>query len=245
MILSAKEASGVNANRSFSDFALIETGLSPSRERGYEDKHKTFGGAYFSTLYGNDIYNQLKSNFIATRGDYSAALKMTKDYTDTHYGDTYINGFKQKTDSPIEKVLGYKGNDVTPFIQKDLLNQLQSSFNADNYTIIEDGVNKNITAKEAFDKKISTEYWETLPLTGETPEVIRHIRTKDGVKKYQYPVNLVGHSGNQWDVVLQTPTSRHNLFLIAPRLGVTSYTPNEKSIEKDYQANRRKGSFHG
>jgi hypothetical protein len=218
LILSTKGAGGLGSNKSLSDFALKEVGLN-SRH------NQSLGGAYFGVIYGNDIYNQLNSNFIATRGDYQAALKMTKDYVDTHYGETYVNGFKQVSDSPVEKYLGYKGNAVTPYIQNDIRNQLQVSF-------------------DEAKKGSPNDYWETVPqkkgiLNNGGVEVARHVNGKE----YRYPVELVGRAGNQWDVVVKTPYGQRNLFLVAPHLGVTTYKPNKEAIDKDFQANKRKGWF--
>lgn len=220
LILSNKGAGGLGAGKSLADFALQEVGLN-SRH------NKELGGAYFGVIYGNDIYNQLNSNFIATRGDYEAAKKMTQDYVDTHYGDTYVNGFKQKTDSPIEKYLGYKGNAITPYVQNDMLNQLSVSF---------------ASAK----KDHPNDYWETVPLkkgmlSQTAPEISRHVNGKE----FRYPVELVGRAGNQWDVVVKTPTGQRSLFLVAPHLGVTTYQPNKEAIEKDFKANKPKGWLHG
>ncbi len=220
LILSNKGAGGLGAGKSLADFALQEVGLN-SRH------NQALGGAYFGVIYGNDIYNQLNSNFIATRGDYEAAKKMTQDYVDTHYGDTYVNGFKQKTDSPIEKYLGYKGNAITPYVQNDMLNQLSVSF---------------ASAKKDHPK----DYWETVPLkkgmlSSTAPEISRHVNGKE----FRYPVELVGRAGNQWDVVVKTPTGQRSLFLVAPHLGVTTYQPNKEAIEKDFKANKPKGWLHG
>lgn len=220
LILSSKGAGGLGAGKSLADFALQEVGLN-SRH------NNALGGAYFGVIYGNDIYNQLNSNFIATRGDYQAAKKMTQDYVDTHYGDTYVNGFKQKTDSPIEKYLGYKGNEITPYVQNDLLNQLSTSF-------------------AQSKKDHPSDYWETVPLkkgilSNAGAEISRHVNGKE----YRYPVELVGRAGNQWDVVVKTPYGQRNLFLVAPHLGVTTYQPNKEAIEKDFKANKPKGWFHG
>jgi len=220
LILSNEGAGGLGAGKSLADFALQEVGL--------DSRHnKALGGAYFGIIYGNDIYNQLNSNFIATRGDYDAAKKMTQDYVDTHYGDTYVNGFKQKTDSPIEKYLGYKGNAITPYVQNDMLNQLSVSF---------------ASAK----KDHPNDYWETVPLkkgmlSQTAPEISRHVNGKE----FRYPVELVGRAGNQWDVVVKTPTGQRSLFLVAPHLGVTTYKPNKEAIEKDFKANKPKGWFNG
>lgn len=214
LILTTKGAAGIGASKPLYKFALQSVGY-PT-----DSKMSQFGGQYFGVIYGNDIYNQLNSNFIATRGDYDSAVKMTKDYVAQHYGDTYINGSKQITDSPIEKYLGYKGNGVTPYVQQDMLNQLSTSFNKSK-------------------KNNPNDYWETLPLKNNIAEVIRTVNGK----KFTYPVNLVGRAGNQWDVVVQTPYGNRNIFLVAPNLGVTSYVPNKEAINMAYAAHKKKGWF--
>jgi hypothetical protein len=212
--MSVLGAGGIGATKSFADLALKETGLN-------KDK---LGGKYFATIYGNDIYDQLHSNFNSAGGDYATAKKMTQDYVREHYGETYINGGKQITDSPIEKYLGYKGREATPFIQQDILNQLTE-------------------AVKGSKENNPNDYWETLPFNGKTPELLRHVRTKDGMKQYRYPVNIVGRAGDQWDVVVDTPYDRRNLFLVAPHLGVTTYTPNKAEIDKNIKAHSHKGWF--
>lgn len=216
LVLVSKGAAGIGASTPLYAMALQEVGLVKIKD------YSSVGGQYFAVLYGNDIYNQLNSNFMATRGDYNAALKMTQDYVDNHYGTTYINGYEQKTDSPVEKYIDkhsvYPGNNMTTYIQQDLLNQLQPQF-------------------EAAKKNSPNDYWETLPLKNGVAEVIRTVNGK----KYQYPVNLVGRAGNQWDVILNTPYGQRNLFLVAPHVGVTSYQPNIQDIDKNFKANRKKG----
>lgn len=211
MILSTKGAGGLGANKPHYKFALEETGINPGKNG------INMGGSYFAVLYGNDIYNQLQSNFTTTRGDYPTALKMTQSYVDEHYGETTVNGGKQITDSPIEKYLGYKSHDVTPFIHQDLLNHLSANFEL---------------AKAGH----PDDYWQTEPLKSGVAEVTRHVKTKDGMKVYRYPVNLLGRAGNQWDVVVQTPQGPRNLFLVAPNLGITTYQPDKKAIDKAYMS---------
>lgn len=213
--LTKGQAAGLGANVSLGNFALNQVGYGNDKQAAAK-----FGGAYFATLYGNDLYDQLNSNFMTTRGDYAAALQMTKDYANTHYGETYINGAKQISDSPIEKYLGYKGNEVTPFVQQDLLDQLAPSF-------------------EKAKKNYPDDSWETLPLKNGVAEAIRTIKTKDGEKQYRYPINLVGRAGNQWDVVVQTPYGNRNLFVLAPHVGVSTYQPNKQNIDKNLSSHRR------
>lgn len=230
MELSKGRASGPRSSKSFADFALQTVGLSG----------RNLGGTYFNTIYGNDIYDQLKSNFDAAKGDFDTAKKMTQDYVDHHYGETRVNGDIQTTDSPIEKFLGYKDPHVTPYIQQDAVNQFTAAFE------------KN---------KDPNDYWETKPidvhanhpknkllmlnpLSKYPPiELIRHVKTDKGVQSFTYPVHLLGRPGGTWDVVVQTPTGNHNIFLVAPHLGITTYKPNKDYIDKNYKASLHRGLF--
>jgi hypothetical protein len=221
--VSALGASGMGKSQSLSDMALQQVDLG----------NKNLGGGFFKVLYGNDIYQQLYSNYIASGGDYDSALKMTKDYVNQHYSETRINGDTRYTDNGIEKALGYKDPKVVPYIQEDMVNQLSKSF--------EDNKNPN-------------DYWTAEPVKPISPlvhmfptypavQVIRHVKTDSGEKKYMYPVNLVGRPGNQWDVVLQTPSGYRNFFLVAPHLGITTYKPNAEAIKKRYESEVPKGWF--
>lgn len=226
LTLSKNGAGGLGTNKSLATFALNAVGISENN----------FGGDYFKTIYGNDVYEQLKSNFDTTRGDYASALQMTKDYVNQKYGDTRVNGGIQKTDMPIEKALGYTDPDAVPFIQRDLLTQLNSTFEAN---------------------KDANDYWSVNPVTTEISgprgtfrktfepaQIIRHVKTDKGEKTYRYPVNLIGRPGGEWDVVVQTPTGPRNLFLVAPKLGVITYRPNSKAIAENYNAHiKSKGWF--
>ncbi len=224
--LSNAGAGGLGGSKSLADFALSEVGLNKNK----------LGGAYFKTIYGNDIYSQLRSNFDTAKGDYDTAVKMTQNYVDQNYGETRMNGDIQLSDRPIEKVLGYTDPDVVPFIQQDLLSHLNTKFE---------------------EHKNDHDYWSIKPVTTDTSgprstfrkvfppaEVIRHVKTDKGEKQYSYPLNLVGRPGNEWDVIVQTPSGPRNLFLVAPSLGVITYKPNAASIRKNFQEHiNKKGWF--
>jgi hypothetical protein len=185
---------------------------------------KDFGGEYFQVIYGNDIYSQLKANFDASGGDYETAKQMTIDYIKQHYDTTQVNGKPEFTDSPIEKVLGYKDDRVVPYIQQDVLNQLNVEFE-----------------KHKDDANGS---WSILPLAKKTTgilssnyapaEIMRTVKTAKGEQKFKYPVNLVGRPGGRWDVVVQTPSGPRNFFLVAPNIGVMTIKPNAEDIRKNY-----------
>lgn len=215
--LSQEHAGGFGASKTLPGFALNAVGLGS----------KNFGSKTFETIYGNDIYQQLRSNFYVTRGDYEAALNMTKEYVKQNYGETRVNGDIQTTDKPIEKMLGYSDHDVVPFIHQDIISQLGDQFEK---------------------HKTENEYWTTKPLaakdeqfgrstfrqTYQPAEVIRHIKTPTGEKKFSYPVNLVGRPGNSWDVMLVTPDGPRNILLVATHQGIISYTPNKDAIKQAY-----------
>ena len=131
--LKAGGAGGPGATKSLHSFALKEVGLSPDE----------VGSETMAVLYGNDIYQQLRSNFDVTRGDYDTAKKMTQAYVDQNYGDTRFNGGRMIMDHPIEKALGYKDYGVVPYIQQDMLGQMGAKF--------EEHKNEN-------------EYWTTSPV---------------------------------------------------------------------------------
>lgn len=224
--LSAKGAGGMGATKSLYGFALTEMGINKNN----------LGGKPFEVLYGNDIYEQLRSNFDATRGDYDTAVKMTKEYVDQNYGETRINGGIQISDRPIEKVLGYKDTDVVPFIQQDLLNQMSTKFETH-----KDERNEQWTIKPV--KTDTSAPRNTFRKVYAPAEIIRHVKTDKGVKEFSYPINLVGRPGNTWDVVVQTPNGPRNLFLVAPHLGITTYTPNQAEIRKRYNEYVNRGWF--
>jgi hypothetical protein len=214
--LTSKGAGGLGARKSLASFALSETKINSSN----------LGGKYFETIYGNDIYQQLKSNYDATRGDYDAALQMTKDYVKQNYGETGVNGGNHITDRPLEKILGYKNNDVVPYIQQDILSQLEKSFsehsgeNNETWSIIPVSTKKGMS------------------ISGNWPvaEVMRTVKTDKGEKKYRYPVNVIGRPNDEWDIVLETPTQRQNIFLIAPNLQILTYKPDAESIKRNYDS---------
>ena len=218
--LSKAGAAGVNASKSLFNFALDKVDLG-ERSGMFGIGGPDLGGTYFKVIYGNDIYNQLKSNFLTTRGDFKSAVELTKDYVKDHYGETYINGKKQITDNPIEKYLGYKGNEITPYVQADLLNQLSVEFESNN-------------------SSHPSDQWKTLPLKNGKVEVMRTVETDKGKKEFRYPVSLVGRPGNQWDIAVETPRGLRNLFLIAPQFGLTTYEPDKDVIVDDFLSNKRK-----
>lgn len=228
--LASKNSGFMSAKKSLYEFALGETDLG----------RKDFGGGYFKVIYGNDIYEQMRSNFDSARGDYDTALQMTKDYVKQNYGETGVNGGTQFTDRPIEKFLGYSNSQVVPFIQQDILNQMSVQFEKH-----KGEKNDYWTAGE-----IKTERGNSLlSMISEKhapAEVIRHVKTASGEKMFRYPVSIVGRPGGEWDIVLKTPTGPRNIFLIAPSLEIMTYKPDAESIRKNYESSlqQKKGLFN-
>lgn len=124
------------AGQSIDQWALSKAGLDP-------DKFLTPGEAM---LHGNDLYNEYKTNFVIS-GDNKIAQKMLEASVASNYGETYINGFKQTTKHPIEKVLNLP-NDAAGVIQEDVSRQLKISFDNN---------------KKRFDAGEVNEYWEITP----------------------------------------------------------------------------------
>jgi hypothetical protein len=218
--LKTKGAAGAYQYTSLSNFALKEVGLS---------KKDFAGSETFATIYGNDIYQVLKSNYDVAGGDYETALSMTKRYVDQNYVETRVNGPIQKTDKSIEKALGYKDYDVVPYIHQNLAEKLTESFE------------KNTSDQERWsvkpvDKNRITGFGAPFRHTYKPLEVVRHVRTPSGLKEFTYPVSLVGRPGNSWEIMLNTPDGPRNILLVAPHKGIISYTPDKAAIDKAYMA---------
>lgn len=205
-----------------------------------------FGSISMAQVYGTDILKEYEANFITTKGDQDLALQMTKEFVDENYGDTAINGGRQKTLRPVEMVLGFKSHDGVPYIQQDIINQ----------------TNKNLLPiKEAYLNKTSNEYWETLPISNkahgllnnqyEPIKIKRHMRTiVKGVeheKTDTYDLVLHGNNFDSYDVAVLTKNGLRNIFQKAPMLGITTYTPNKDEIMNNYNKhnnfNQKVGSF--
>lgn len=254
-LLTQSQAGGAGAIQSHADFALKASGLTHT---GMFNAEPDFGGGYFKTIYGNDIYGLLKSNFITARGDYQAAVEMTQNYVKENYGETRVNGGIITTDRPIEKYLGYSDTGVTPFIQQDVGRSLTERFQAPIKEVEAKLNNPDLLPEQKISlqnqmKHLKNDTWEFKPVNTEKKpmgrttirdvypkmEVIRTVQTDKGPKKFSYPVSLVGRPGNQWDIVVTTPGGKHNLFLVAPQFGVATYTPDAESIRKNYLGSQK------
>jgi len=200
-------------------WALQKFGLSNS----------SFFNPSLAQVYGGDILRNYETNFELLNGDDNSAQKMTQTYIDQNYGETGINGGSFTTLHPLEKVVGFQNKDCIPYIQQDVVNQMQPNF---------------AKQKALYDSKRSNEYWEVMPVTGNKRGVIstsydpiqvkRTQRTKDGIKATTFNVVLQGNAFSQWDVAVQTDSGMRNLFQVAPFLGVQSYTPNVQAIRENY-----------
>lgn len=210
-------SSGTGRTKSINDWALSKVGI----DKG------SFLNPSMEFIYATDIYNQLKSNFEASNGDWDVAIQMTKNFVDAAYGETLVNGQKHFTEHPIEKVLGYQSSDVVPFIHQDVADQLTKRFEA---ASTKDTFWK---VKPVDTKPINKSFFRT-----EYPpmEVEYHTMGKDGKpgKSETYQVVLVGGPSDGWDIALNTKSGMRNLFQVAPYLGVVKYVPNSESIKKQY-----------
>lgn len=182
-----------------------------------------------ANMYASSILEKYSTYYQLSNGDANVAQKVTKRYVEENYGPTGINGAEHMTLHPIEKVLGYKSNDVVPYIQDDMVKFLNERFQP---------------AKEMYAKKQSNEYWETVPPTKkahgifsstyEPVKVKRHTRVGNTDKVDNYEIVLQGNAFDNWDVAVNSSEGMRSLFQIAPYNGVVSYTPNKKAIDAAY-----------
>lgn len=205
---------------SITDYALTQFGMN----------QQSFINPSMATIYGADILKKYSTFYQLTNGDTNNAKQLTQKYIDQNYGDTGINGGSYKTLHPLEKTLGFKDNSGTPYIQQDVINQVNEKF---------------IPIKKMFDDKKSNEYWQTMPLTAkqhgifkttyDPVQVKRFTRTSDGkVKSDTFNLVLQGNAFDNWDVAIQGESGMRNLFQIAPYLGIIGYKPNTKAIKDSF-----------
>lgn len=211
--------------------AISGSSLSPTdfALHSFDIDKQSFINPATAQVYGTDILNKYKNYYQLLNGDDNSARKLTQKYIDNNYGETGVNGGSYKTMHPIEKVLGFESNDGVPYIQQDIINQVNQ---------------KLVQIKKLYDDKQSNEYWETVPLsnrkhgifttTYDPIQVVRHMRTSSGTKTDKFNVVLQGNAFDNWDVAIQTNQGLRNLFQVAPYLGIISYVPNAKAIRDSY-----------
>lgn len=184
-------------------------------------------------VYGTDILRKYSSIYQMANGDVNVAKKVTQSYINENYGETGVNGGSHTTLHPIEKVLGFQDKSGVPYIQQDVVNQLNE---------------KLLPVKEMYAKNKTDEYWETLPVSNEKHGIFskeydpikikRHMKTAQGEKVDTFNLVLLGNDFD-WDVAVQTDSGMRNLFQLAPALGVINYRPNVKAIRASYDKNHQ------
>ena len=217
----------VKSGKTHQDFALNLVGTN-------KDNFLNSGSAVMAASIILENYN---SQFLTTKGDQEVSAKLTKQFYKENFGQSWVNGGDPKeTLHPIEKVLGYKSNDVVPYIHQDLINQLNEKFQV------------------VKDNPSSTEYFEVVPqdarnfketIGGTYPPVkVRHHLKKQGKETIEdFDVVLQGNAFDSWDVALNSKSGLRNIFQIAPYLGITTYQPNKEFIDKSYQKDNFKRIF--
>lgn len=123
--------------------------------------------------------NLLENYFITTNGDLETAKEMVKDSINQTYGETYVNGKKQTTYLPLEKIIGLP-QDGTAYIQEDILSQVDTHLKP---------------IKDAYDKGESQFYWELEP---------RH--APENIKDLKLPALL--HRGNWLAATYALPSEK-------------------------------------
>lgn len=77
----------------------------------------------------NRVMRAWEANFKLTNGNANAADKLTSQELERAYGDTKVNGVKQKVYLPVEKLAGV-GDDATPIIHKDIMENISPQLQA-------------------------------------------------------------------------------------------------------------------
>lgn len=223
-----KNTGGVFQSTSPSDFALNAVSLNKN----------DFMNPGLANVYGNMILQKYSTYYQMLNGDQQNALKLTQQAVKENYGYTGVNGGSSLTLHPIEKVLGYEGNnDIVPYIQKDVINNLNQRF---------------APVKQQFDEHKVNEFWEVVPSSFENKAMVygsnynpiqvkKYIRSGNAVKSQTYNVVLMGNPYN-WDVGVQDSTGVRPMMQIAPYLHVATYTPNIQQIQRDYSIEQFKHS---
>lgn len=202
------------------NWILNKFGFSNQKSSIWHPFTNNFDSPFMGTVYAADILNKYKSYFESTRGNETTATKMTQEYVDNNYGQTEVNGSKQWTLHPIEKTIGFKGNDGVPIIHQDMARQFAEPLSR---------------LKAAYDNHASNEYWTIEPtVKGGALKLTKHERAKLGTTAKTYNAILIGNNFDQWDVNIETEYGPRNLFLESPMLGVMSYTPDRKWIIEKY-----------
>ncbi len=203
-----------------SDFALKNFGFSKDN----------FLNPSVAQVYGTDMFSKYSTYYQILGGDEKTAKAVTQRYIDENYGDTGVNGGKHSTMHPLEKVLGYNSPDVVPYIQQDVIEQLQGHFNK---------------TTEAYRNKQTNEYWEVVPLPEKRrgaffqenhPIQVKHYVRSGGTKTSQtMDVILQGNAFDNWDIGVYSKTSGlRPLVQVAGYLGIINYVPNKAAIDKRY-----------
>lgn len=236
------------------DYGLIVAGISKEQFLNVGDK----------TVFGNDLFDEYKSDYIASGGDDKTARKMLQQSVQNNYGYTNVNGIKQFTKHPIEKVLNLPDNAIG-VVQQDIYNKLDKNF---------------IENKKAYDKGEINEYWQLTPrespeqisknntdisipknyfqnendislvkdkdLTNysKSIEVIHHVRGKGIGEKYTIVLksNPFSSTTNDeqhpthagWDIAVNSGSGISSLAKIAPYLGIITYDPDVAYIKSAY-----------
>jgi hypothetical protein len=211
--------SAINKRETLESSMLNQVGLSNSN----------FINPAVANVYANDIITKFGAFYQASNGNADIAKKLTQQFVDENYGDTYVNGEKSTTLHPIEKQVGFTSDDGTPYIHQDLLGQLERKF-------------KSI--KESYDKNEVNEYWEIMPpreksrwspfSTTPPAQIKRHVRSGKGSKEDVFDVVLMGNSVDSWDVNINTSAGMQPLFQVAPYLNVLTYQPDIKKIRENF-----------
>jgi len=213
-------------------FALSMVGL----------KKGSFMNPTVASNYGTDLLNVFSDLYQTSGGDQILSQNLLQKYVDQNYGETRVNGGRYTSLHPIEQTLGFEAHDAVPYIQQDLISQMNKKLEPIKtmYNTLRD---PNVPGVYQ-----TNEYYEMVPLSGKTHGIIRD--TYDPVKIRHvvrgktdevFDIALNGNTVGNYDVSFVTGSGMKNIHLVAPYLQILNYTPDSKAIHANYDKDHHIG----
>jgi len=226
-----RDSEAIFANNLYSN--TVKIGVNQDKYILNKFKMNKFDSPWSKSHYATDILTNYRTNFINTGRDENRSSDLTKNYIKNSYGKTLFNGDSEWTKHPIEKACGFAEGEGIGTINQDIMRQLAEPLDK---------------LKARYDAKETNEYWTMEPEMetrsafsirsdeyiepGDIKKLnfIKHTREGFGQKTETYPLRLVGNDFN-WDINLETTDGPLSIFLMAPIIGVNTYTPDVEWIK--------------
>lgn len=194
--------------------------------------------SYFSkvanpTGFSDTVIGNYETNFKLLNGDASAAKQMTKEALSMNFGDTYVNGQREFSYLPIEKVAGLPDN-AAPVIQADIAEQVTLQFN-------------ELKSRYDTDQSIAY-YYELMPKKDpNSPEALKVKRMYRGGNTEEFeisvqPSDLIAQTTDaanpivgDYDVHFKNDKRTLPMTGIGPLARNVVYRPNINALKANYQ----------